>query len=219
MSFADTINLVLAKRGLTQAEMARELDVSRQAVQFWATGRTEPKGANLAKFKTLYEKELSSIEPVVYRQSGEDFGEDSDDWVRVPVVDSYASCGGGADPGTDLFVSTIDFLKVFLMGLKGVTNTNRMHLIPSVGDSMEPTISRNALCLIDGNQTAIRADGIYCLQAENSIYIKRVMRNLDGSITLISDNDSYPPQHIPREVLNNAQVIGKVVYILNGKNA
>lgn len=219
MSFANTINRLLAKKGLTQADLARELGVSRQAVQFWASGRSEPKGANLIKFTDMFGGELPEIEQTFYRNSDGDSAETSDDWVKIPVVDSYASCGGGSDPGSELFVSTIEFLKTFLMGLSGVTGTSKMHLIPSIGDSMEPTISRNALCLIDGNQTTIRDDGIYCIQAENSIFIKRIMRNLDGSITLISDNDSYPVQHISKEVLSSAKVMGKVVYILNGKLA
>lgn len=80
---------------------------------------------------------------------------------------------------------------------------------------MLPTIQRKAVCLIDTKQNRITTDAIYCIQADNNLFIKRVLRNFDGSITLISDNKKYPPQVVQRELLASAKVLGRVVLVLN----
>lgn len=49
MTLADRLNWLLAQRHMTHAELAQAIGVSRQAVQKWASGQSEPKGTNLAK--------------------------------------------------------------------------------------------------------------------------------------------------------------------------
>lgn len=74
-----------------------------------------------------------------------------------------------------------------------------------------------AFCVIDTAQTRILADGIYCLCAENQIFIKRLQRNLDGTLLLISDNPRYHPQTIDKLTLEErTTIVGRVVYVYNG---
>jgi phage repressor protein C with HTH and peptisase S24 domain len=44
------------------------------------------------------------------------------------------------------------------------------------------------------------------------------MRNIDGTLTLISDNPLYPPKNIDRADLPQTAIIGRVVYAFNGRN-
>ncbi len=219
MTFADEINRLMARLGLTQSQLAQELGVSRQAVQFWSSGRSEPKGSNLAKYKeylTAHEGADGNHETVYRRpERGEDVEEN---WTRVPLLDVYGSCGGGGPSSrSDKIVEAIDFYTPFLRNLPGVIATEgAFELIHSSGDSMEPTIMRHAVCLVDRRQNVITSDSVYCIQAENQIFIKRVLRNFDGSITLLSDNQKYPPQNVKKELLENARVIGRVVFVFNG---
>ena len=225
MSFADEINLLLNKKKMTQAQLAEELGVSRQAVQFWATGRTEPRGSNLARYREYVglkpdEPTQARLEKLYRRVDNEDCAVD-DDWTRVPLLDVYGSCGGGSNlDDANKIVEAIDFYTPFLRSLPGVSGvSDRFELIHSTGDSMEPTIRRHAICLVDRRQNTINDDGVYCIQTENQIFIKRILRNFDGSITMISDNPQYPPAQVPRALLDNATVIGRVVYIFNGQLA
>lgn len=217
MTFADELNSLMARRGITQAQVAKDLGVSRQAVQFWAAGRSEPKGANLFKFREYALQDLPDAEVQTFRVTDDRREPVEDNWLRVNVLDVYASCGGGTygDDG-DQIVGAIDFYKPFLRELPGVSALhNDFDIIHSSGDSMAPTIQRRAICLIDKKQNQISDDAIYCLRTENNLFIKRVLRNFDGSITLISDNNRYPPQRVNKELLDNACVIGRVVLVLN----
>lgn len=241
MSFANDLNVLLARKNMTQAELADALGVSRQAVQVWASGRSQPRGYNLVKLREalglspdgegLQEggNSTEALGPAVIEEQKDQFQtvkkyrsadteEPAEDWTRVPVLDVYGSCGGGSEPSDELIVGAIDFYTPFLRTLPGVLATaDNLEIIHSTGDSMSPTIERHALCLVDRRQSRISDDAIYVIQAENQIFIKRVLRNFDGSITLISDNPSYPPQKVPKELAQSACVIGRIVYVFNGK--
>lgn len=49
MAMHDKINLFMAKKGMTQADLAQAIGVSRQAVQKWTSGAGDPGGTNPAK--------------------------------------------------------------------------------------------------------------------------------------------------------------------------
>lgn len=138
------------------------------------------------------------------------------DWIRVPVLDIEASCGYGTEGGLPSIVGSIDIAPEFLMSMPGVLSPRALHVVNAHGDSMEPTIMDKSFCVVDGAQTRILTDGIYCLSSENQIFIKRIQRNLDGTLTLLSDNQIYQPQHVDRATLERTTVVGRVVYVYNG---
>lgn len=217
------IQQLLKAKGLTHQEVAAQLGVSRQAVQKWAAG-TPPAHQNLVRLADVLgvkptfimdESPISDEEVFAISKSGVTVREG---WTRVPMIDISASCGHGS-AGNDFpeIIGSADFADAFLRSLPGVTSINRFEIINSNGDSMEPTIERRSFCLIDRTQTRITMDAIFCIQTQSDLFIKRVMRNFDGTITLLSDNPKYPPQTIPREMMESATVIGRVVFVFNGK--
>lgn len=225
------IALLLKERGITQKAAAERLGVTRQAVNAWCT-RTPPSGANLVALAELLGVDAADIElridPSAERPALMDFkpverlsSMPRRGWTRVPVLDVYASCGieNAADTSASI-VDAIDFNDGFLRNLPGVTGVaDRFEIVMASGDSMEPTIMRTGFCVIDRKQCDISLDAIYCLQVEGQIFIKRVQRNFDRSLTLISDNPRYRERTIDKESLDGATIIGRVVYIFNGYSA
>lgn len=209
-------------RGLTHQEVADRMGVSRQAVQKWASGYQAPSYDNLQKLaealscsiSELVKDTLTTPVPGGTLMSNAQIDEHtaSRDVVYVPLLDVYASAGAGTDSTNQDVIRGISLSEGFLRSLPGVTGLRNLHIIRVIGDSMMPTIDKNGYVLIDSNQTSIIGDSIYCIQAENQIFVKRVQRSLDGSITLISDNPTYTPMHIKREFLENARVVGRVVF-------
>ena len=204
------ISLAIERKGLTHEQVAQALGVSRQAVTRWASGAA-PTLSNLRRLAELLGVSVSLLTGeniVVIDEKGEPssrVGETSD-LVLIPVLDVYGSCGGGGNPGDDLSpVQLIGVSPSAASSWPGVTGVNNLHIIHTLGDSMEPTLKRGSSAVIDKNQTTILADGIYCLQAETRIFIKRVQ------VTLLSDNKMYPPQTIPREIADTITVVGRLV--------
>ena len=218
------IAIAIEKAGMTHEQVASALGVSRQAVQRWASGNS-PTLSNLKKLAELLNASVSTLsgdDVVVIDAKGRpvDSNVSMDDLVLIPVLDVYGSCGGGSDGE---ITSRQSDSALQLVGVKsstpqewpGVTGTSRLHIIHVTGDSMEPTLKRGADIIVDGNQTAIDDDGIFVLRAEGQTFIKRVQRNIDGSITLISDNPLYNPQTVPRALLESVTVSGRVLVQMN----
>ncbi len=205
-------------RGLTHDEIATRLGVSRQAVTRWASGKT-PTYENLIKLAKLLGV---SVADLTGENGDADFfpvsditEPERDGLVRVPVLSVEASCGNpGIRNESQDIVGAIDFEPYFLRSLPGVTGLSKLHIVHVHGDSMEPTIPARSICVVDGNQTEIRGDGMYCLGAGGDTFIKRVQKNLDGSITLLSDNNRYPPQKVDRATLETVKIEGRVVLVL-----
>ena len=214
-----TIGRAIKQSGMTQEAVATRMGVSRQAVTSWATQGKTPTFKNLLKLADILGCTVGALtgeEPLPmpsYRTADRDLV--ADGFVRVPVLSASASCGGpDVQNGEVDIVGAIDFRTQYLKTLPGVTGLSNLHIVHVHGDSMEPTIPARSLCLIDGNQKAIRGDGIYCLGAHGDTYIKRVQKNLDGSLTLLSDNPVYPPQRLILDESDFVVIEGRVVLVL-----
>ena len=225
--------LARSKKGMTQGDVAKELGVSRQAVQAWETGKS-PTLDNLRKLSELLEVSIAYLtgeQVMSIDDKGRiisDVPENVNDLVLVPMLDVYGTCGGDADltGGESLeYVSLDDFTSssVQLLGIRpefarslpGVVSPNRLRLIKCVGDSMEPTIDRDGLVMIDESQTKISGDSIYCFATSGGIFIKRIQRNFDGTLEVMSDNTAYSTKTLDPKTCDHFKIIGRVVLALN----
>lgn len=214
---------LMKERGITQKTISEFLGVTRQAVQRWQSGAP-------MRMETL--KKLSEYFGVsVAYLTGEisdplpqgaiisvDERETIDGFTKVPIYNADVGCNPNAGSQLCEFISGfIALADWFLRSLPGVTSIGHLAFVPSSGDSMEPTISNRALLLVDRNQCRITGAGIYCIRVIDQVMAKRVELNLDGTYTLLSDNPLYPPKTIPREDMDRAEIIGRVIYALNGR--
>lgn len=211
---------LMNNRGITQQALADTLGVSRAAVSKWQRLGVESIG-NLQRIaaalgvsvQDLTDDATGAVAPVTS-------GLVRPGYMRIPVLDVSGSCGNDGDynDSGDLVTGAVDLAAWFIQSLPGVVSARGLQIIASSGDSMTPTIEERSLVLVDTAQTTFRADGIYCMRVAGDLYIKRVMRNMDGTITLISDNTRYPPRTIDRADLPETAVIGRVVFAFNGRN-
>lgn len=217
--------IINAKTGGNRAAFASEVGRKPQQIGGMLNG-SKSFGTKIAReIESLLGLELGALDDENMVVTAKNFRSASGDapdegWVRVPVYAVEGSCHDGVfenQSNSIDIVRSIDFLTSFLRTLPGVIGVNHLHIVTANGDSMEPTIPHRALCLVDGGQRDISRDGIFCIQADGQIFIKRVQRNIDRTLTLISDNQRYKPQTISREHLDAACVIGAVVYVFSGR--
>ena len=76
---------------------------------------------------------------------------------------------------------------------------------------MEPTLLNKDLLLVNMQQTEL-SDGIYIIQYNNHLLIKRIQAKQDGTITIKSDNPVYESEKLLPDSKHNMQVIGEVVW-------
>lgn len=223
----NSLQTILTMKGLTHAQVANALGVTRQAVQRWAT-KGNPrldKLSKLADFLGVTPGQITGdeeFEQSAYLPATNSVNVPSrTGWTVVPVLGVYGSCGAGSPSYQANSVGAMQFSDDFLRSLPGVhgIREGQFEIISASGDSMEPTITRGGLVLIDTLQTDARGDGIYVFINGEDVFIKRVQINLNRSLTLISDNSAYPPTTLSREELEGAHIHGRVIFVFNGFRA
>lgn len=73
---------------------------------------------------------------------------------------------------------------------------------------MEPTFSYGDMIFINRSKTDIGRGGIFTINTEAGLFIKRLQKRLDGKIDVISDNKEYEKQTLELHEMN---VVGRVV--------
>lgn len=144
-------------------------------------------------------------------ESAED---DYEEGIRVLELENWGSMG--TDPAVleqDVILGGITLSPEFVRRLNPSSPKN-LKVITGHGDSMSPTILPGDKILIDEGVTDL-CDGIYVLQSYDSLFIKRVSRNLKGKAVISSDN---PNVKLSEELDGSEElrIVGRVVYVWHG---
>lgn len=134
----------------------------------------------------------------------------NDDFVAVPRYAAALSAGGGAMVEGDIEVVEMVMFRRAWMKRIGV-NPLQAHVIPVIGDSMQPTLVEGDVVLADTGDTDIVGGGIFVIVQAGHARVKRLTMRGDGSVMVISDNrDIYPPETVPAEGADNFRIVGRV---------
>lgn len=79
------------------------------------------------------------------------------------------------------------------------------------GDSMSPTIEDKEPILVNTGEKDPQDGHIYVIRSGEITWVKRIQRQIDGSLLLISDNKLYPAMSIKLDESMDVDIIGKVV--------
>ena len=137
---------------------------------------------------------------------------DKDEYAYIPMYDVEVSAGNGAaaygvaEPANHLAYRK-DWLK-----LRGLFAKD-LNCVTARGDSMEPTIHSKDTLLVDTSKNNPRDGQIYVIRSGDTLWVKRIQKQIDGSLLLISDNDTYPPMLLMLADHPDIQVIGQVIQI------
>ena len=108
------------------------------------------------------------------------------------------------------------FDKRWLENIIGLKQKNAV-LIQAKGDSMDSGLGRaddikdGDLLLLDDSVTEFINNQIYVVSLFNTeIYVKKIVKEWTGEVSLVSNNPNYPPMKISEE--SEAKIIGKVMW-------
>lgn len=205
--------------GLSQAEMARRLNISRPAYHNWETGKTKPNAKNRALLSQILDvvptyfeagdpllRTYLQLEPC--RQNKVfDFAQnqlkEQIQLSKEPIqlfpyrVYESLSAGGGHFVSDEHHFDTVYF------------DQEIDHDIASwiYGDSMEPKYLNGSVALI--KETGFDYDGaIYAVVWDGQTYLKKVYREADG-FRLVSLNKKYEDKLAPYD--ESPRIVGKLV--------
>lgn len=140
------------------------------------------------------------------------------DTYSIPKLDIGGAMGvvGEVVPEYETVVGQIDVNQQWVRShLPQITSPHNLRMITGYGDSMEGTYNDGDLLFVDTGVQEVKLDAVYVFALNGDLYVKRLQRRPDGSITVISDNKKYEPYRVDDR--EQVRVIGRVVYAWNGK--
>ncbi|MEN2281055.1 LexA family transcriptional regulator [Algoriphagus sp. SE2] len=210
MSFlASNLRFLRKQKGITQNELADQLDVQRTMISAYEDGRSEPKLLTLQKLCDILEVGLEELLDHDIEKNGRKalqkrgvniltIATDSEDNENITMVPQKASAGylnGFADP------EYMESLPQF--NLPNLSKNATYRAFELAGDSMLPLIPGTIVIGSYVDQLKdIKSGKTYVLvtQTEGVVY-KRVFNYLseNGKLFLVSDNDHYKPFEVKGE--------------------
>ena len=187
---------------LGQSRVAKAAGVSVTTLNSWIKGQ----GGTSAKRRDALMQAVRelSLQP---RDGVEHQGET---YLPVPEYDIRAAAGAGAfvedgEPTTHQM-----FGQQWLQALTP-SPLHALSIIRVAGDSMENTLRPGDQILVDRTASRWMGDGIYVLLFDDVLQVKRIQRDRDGGLLILSDNQSYQP--IKPQKGDNVQIIGMVLWM------
>lgn len=116
----------------------------------------------------------------------------------------------------DVILGDVPVSRAWLRANLPRSRPEALTLVHAYGDSMAGTLNSGDFALVDTDQRVVDVDGVYVLQANGQLFIKRVTRKMDGRYEVSSDN----PKVRTVDVLDGSQqvrICGRVVYGWNGR--
>lgn len=210
----DVLVQLMTERGLTQSDIARALSVRPQAVQQWVSGKTRPTGKNLEALAEYLQLPPAVIVhgPAADRFTSSTVGLDNG-LISIPRFTATGSCGSNAitNSGERSIIDMIRLTVAWLRAKAPSANLRYLEIITANGDSMSPTIKNLDFVFVDRSCTEVRGEGIYAITFCGDTYIKRIQKQVDGSLLLISDNVRYPPITVTKDQLDSVVIEGRCV--------
>lgn len=222
MTFVERLKLIIGNESLRS--FAQKSAISEGTLRTYLSGKSEPTMQNLIALSSVGEVTIdwlatgevsmrladSVTEPSNggYQAALALSLPDPDAYCYVPLYDVYASAGHGSQIDQEPIIDRLAFKKDWLKGEMGLS-PDKCCLIHVIGDSMEPTLHKKDVVMLDRTHTIYIDDGIYCLRIDGGLLVKRLQRINAQQFKVISDNSIYEPF-----VLNtqDVEVVGKAVW-------
>lgn len=220
--FATRLREVVGKMGGPKAA-SDALDVPLSTLNTYLAGQADPKVSVAMRIASAARTSLAYLSGLttILDASKLDFGRveqlsetyDDGDVVMIPRRSVRVSAGLGLANDDFKDDEKIPMSRALLRRL-GVSPANA-HIVQASGDSMEETIADADDVLIDIGDTALKSEGIYTVAVGDLAMIKRVQPfAMMDSVTLISDNQRYPPTTIRRADQAQFRVIGRAKLVM-----
>ncbi len=185
------------------------MGVSLGTVGNYVNRRTSPRVEELARLADAVGLSLARL-----LGGSETAGEDGKDLVTVPQIDVKASAGHGELVIYEDVKHRLAFNKTWLRQF--VQDVDAVRVLEADGNSMlrnkETGIAHGDLLMVDTSVTRAVDNMIYVFRFYDRLFVKRLIRKVDGSVIVRSDNENFEDEIVPADQANEIIVCGLVFW-------
>ncbi|MFV0926506.1 XRE family transcriptional regulator [Pseudomonas palmensis] len=136
--------------------------------------------------------------------------------ISIPQYDIHAAMGHGQVPAEYSEVIRNVVIREEVLREKGVTYTaaQSLAMITGWGQSMEGTINDKDPVIVDRGVNDYQGEGVYVLTWHGDLFIKRLQRQDEDHVWLISDNRNYEKQSAR---IDDVTIHAKVLLVWNAR--
>jgi|SRR3990167_6478636 len=193
-------------------ELSRLTAIPRRTLEYYLTGEREPKVARcveIAKAVGVDIGWLASGEGEM-RPLQSDASQDDDKYAYIPLYDARISAGHGSWSAGARILTHLAFTR-YSLRKKGLDSSN-LSAVQVDGDSMEGLLSDGDTVMVDHSRNTLEGEAVYVICLDDHLYAKRLQKQFDGAVQIISENKAYRDMVVPRDRLADLQIIGRVVW-------
>lgn len=208
-----------SKMKLSDAEIARRIGISPERYGNYVRDRRQADYDTLMTMCRvlqvnpnflfgLEDGELLPAAPI----AGDGLTYDQETYVPVPVFDMRASAGAGSIVDENPQPIHASFYRLEWLRRVTMAGPDQLAVVRVSGDSMWDTLHDGDHVLIDRTQVSLRKEGLFVIDVEGEVYVKRCSFRPDTKrVMMRSDNPAYPtwdninPDHVV--------VIGRVIWL------
>lgn len=203
---------------LGQKELAEILGVGRTSLAYMEQGTREVSDT----------VKLGLLKTFKYDIDNDEYLEDIKDvknmnTIKIPFYRISIAAGSGIYLDDNVEKEILYFDKRFLSAVLPLyTDFNWLNCYTAMGDSMTTPdgkgILSGDLLFVDISKKSVN-DGVYVININNDLRVKRLIKHLDGSLSIQSDNPKYAPElYNPDTSPFSIEVIGKVIYNMSRRD-
>ncbi|MHA6161653.1 XRE family transcriptional regulator [Pseudomonas sichuanensis] len=190
--------------GVGARAFARTCNLSEGAIRSYLSGDTFPTLDRLAQIA-----HATKVDPM-WLAFGGGASVQEVEYSFVPLYDARCSAGSGAWNERSRVLVNLSFTR-YSLRKKGL-NPAALACLRVDGDSMTGLLEDGDTVMIDSDRNALEGEGVYVVMLDDHLYAKRLQRDFDGSVRIISHNREYREIIVPKDRLSELQIIGRVVW-------
>lgn len=209
--FIDNIRAIMEQESMSAAAFAAKIGEKTSRVNDVLQGKQRPPFDMLEKILSTFDVDARWL---ILGDNSQirNISNNSDEFALIPMYDVEVSAGSGAVAYGEIEPTHRLAFRRDWLASRGLYEKD-LHVVIARGDSMEPTIHGKDTLLIDTSKSTPRDGHIYVIRSGDTLWVKRIQRQFDKSLLLISDNTAYPPLPLNLAEHPDIQVIGQVVNV------
>ncbi|RHW21917.1 XRE family transcriptional regulator [Pseudomonas jilinensis] len=132
------------------------------------------------------------------------------EYSYIPLYDAKISAGHGSWAEGAKVLTRLAFTR-YSLRKKGL-DPAKLSAVRVDGDSMLGLLDDGDTVMVDHSRNTLEGEGVYVIRLDDHMYAKRLQRQFDGSVHVISENKAYRDMVIPKSYQEEFEIIGRVVW-------
>ena len=140
-------------------------------------------------------------------------GKEKDNCFSIEVVDVQGIHRGRFEDVKSNIIG-VENLSAEMVRHYGFNNPSLIKILKNIGDAMAPSITSNDMIWVDTSYNNVTGDGIYVINTNNDMIIRRLQVNpLNNSLELSADNPIYKSFELKNA--KDIEICGKVLWVMH----